>query len=259
MSRPKAVIIGTGNVGTHLGRALSEHADVTDVWSRSMANAARLSAEIPGSRPVDRLSELRTDADYYIMAVADDAIATVAAALPEVSGVVAHTSGSVGLSALDGCRAAGKGVFYPLQTFSRERGISLDCVPFFIESSDAATTDRLLSLARSVSSVVRLADSSQRAALHIAAVFACNFANSLWGVADSILKPAGYSLDVFGPLLEETLRKAIDNGPVASQTGPARRGDRSVIDRHLAGLSGLPREIYGLMTELIIQQQKHKK
>lgn len=258
MSRPTTVILGTGNVGTHLCRALSEHTDIIDIWSRSIEHARRLSAEIPGSRPLDKLSDVRTDADFYIIAVADDAVADVAARLPEVNGIVAHTSGSMGLSALTGCKGACKGVFYPLQTFSREREIDLSEVPFFIEGSDRSTTDRLLSLAHTVSRTVREADSRQRGVLHLAAVFACNFANSLWGISDDILREAGYSLEVFGPLLEETLRKAITNGAIESQTGPARRGDQKVIDSHLSKLEGLPREIYRLMTSQIIQQQSAK-
>jgi predicted short-subunit dehydrogenase-like oxidoreductase (DUF2520 family) len=96
------------------------------------------------------------------------------------------------------------------------------------------------------------ADSKQRATLHIAAVFACNFANNLWGISADILAQSGYSFDVFKPLLQETLRKAFEMGPTAAQTGPAKRGDMNVINGHLAKLDGDRHELYELITKMIL-------
>jgi predicted short-subunit dehydrogenase-like oxidoreductase (DUF2520 family) len=152
--------------------------------------------------------------------------------------------------------AAGKttryGVFYPLQTFSRQKAVNVSEIPFFIEGSDDEVTTLLMSLAERLTDKVYKADSKQRATLHIAAVFACNFANHLWGISADILAQSGYSFDVFKPLLQETLRKAFEMGPTAAQTGPAKRGDMNVINGHLAKLDGDRHELYELITKMIL-------
>jgi predicted short-subunit dehydrogenase-like oxidoreductase (DUF2520 family) len=246
------VLLGAGNVATHLYGALSQVCNVVQVWSRNIAHAERLIADSRISHPVSNLTDIVTDADYYIISVPDNAISDVANHLPQVTGVVAHTSGSVGMQVL--CNANAYGVFYPLQTFSREKKVNIAETPFFIEGCNEATTAKLECLARTISTTVLCADSQQRASLHIAAVFACNFANHLWSIATDILHTSGYEFDVFRPLLRETLDKAFEIGAKQAQTGPARRGDTNVINAHLAKLDGDKHKLYELVTKMIISQ-----
>lgn len=254
------VIIGSGNVATHLARALADAgAHIRAVVSRAPRHAARLAQSLAPGIPALAIEDVPTDAEFYIIAVSDDAIASVAASLPPLKGIVAHTSGTAPISVLCGARCNGYGSFYPLQTFSRDRAVDTTAVPFFIEGDTPLTAQSLRSLARRISSTVIDADSHLRGQLHLAAVFASNFANVLWGVASDILAKENLRLDVLRPLLRETLEKAIDVGPDNAQTGPARRNDQKTISAHLAKISDPAlKEIYSSLTNLIIDRQCQK-
>lgn len=212
-------IIGGGNVATHLLRALSGKYPVTLVSSRSFE----------GFDP---------SADVIIISVKDDAIAEVAqrirSILPQDSTcVVAHTSGSKPISVLD-CFEDKSGVFYPLQTFSKDKELVYSKIPFFIESNGEATLNVLSEIARSVSDTVHVMDSGQRLKLHLASVFVCNFVNHLFGIGSDILRDCGLNLEYMGALIEETVEKALAaDSPHNVQTGPARRGDTKVMETHI--------------------------
>jgi len=256
MDLGRIVIIGSGNVATHLARALSKVARVEAISSRRLENARALASQIPGCRASDCLADLPADAGFYIIAVADDQVANVAAALPDVTGIVAHTSGSVPIEAL--ARHRRRGVFYPLQTFSKNARIDMSQVPFLIEASDTPTANALKSLASGLSRTVVDADSTLRSHIHVAAVFACNFTNFIWSCADELLKKDNLGLDIMRPLLHATLEKALDIGPEAAQTGPARRGDMHVMEKHVASLPPSLAQLYQTLTDHIIDKYKEK-
>lgn len=257
----RAVIIGAGNVATHLASALENTAGIAidTVWSRNIENASRIAAGLKSAVATDEISAIPRDADLYLIAVSDDAIADIASSMPPVNGMVAHTSGTVPIDILAIVSCKGFGSFYPLQTFSKDRALDLANVPFFIEGNDEETAKALYGPAARISTRVIYADSSLRGKLHIAAVFASNFANALWGVADDILAETGLGLDILHPLLEETLSKAVLMGPDNAQTGPAKRNDQHTINSHLAKLTD-PRlkELYSGLTNLIIARQCQK-
>lgn len=255
--RSRVVVLGTGNVATHLVPALSKNNDVIQIWTRTSGKT--FSNKSFNAIPVvSDISHVVADADFYIIAVSDDAIACVASKLRElnVNGIVAHTSGSFPLEKLREVLMSDKtGVFYPLQTFSKDVPVDVSTVPFFIEGSSDDVAESLAELAHSISNDVRFADSTIRGHLHVAAVFSNNFVNYLWDLADSYLKQnVNLDLSVFGPLLNETLRKAIENGPRESQTGPAVRRDNKIIESHLSKLNDEDAEIYRLLTNRIIKR-----
>lgn len=257
MRVPEVVIIGSGNVATHLLEALCGADVPCGLWSRNIAGARNLAGRCRGKSVAvyESLADIPRDSSYYIIAVSDRAVDEVTEALGRVGGIIAHTSGSVPM--YRGAEGAGYGVFYPLQTFSADTPVDITEVPFFIEGTSCDVSDRLASLVRRIGAVPYFADSVHRARLHLAAVFACNFANSLWGVSQRILADAGYPLTVLKPLLEETMRKAMAIGPCQAQTGPAKRGDLNVINRQMSELSDGPElNAYRDLTELIICQQK---
>ena len=251
MGRRRIVIVGSGNVATHLAPALDRCNDVVQVVARSVESASKVASLTRGAKPCSKLSEVEHDADFYIVSVNDDAVAAVAKDMPRVSGIVAHTSGSVPMDALGGVSEK-VGVFYPLQTFSRDASVDVGRVPFFIEGNTPECAEELAVLARTISQSVDFADSSRRAVLHLAAVFACNFSNYMWDCADTILADAGLSLDVMRPLLEVTLDKAMTLGPRAAQTGPARRHDYGVIRAQSARLPRNLSKIYDILSQGII-------
>lgn len=253
------VFIGSGNVATHLAKALSDAGHrVTQVYSRSLENA-KLLAEKHGAAFTDNLSEINRDANLYIFAVKDDALSEIAAQMPSTSGVWVHTAGSLPLSVLS-CREKDFGVFYPLQTFSKGRELDFAEIPIFIESDNSETVSFLQEIGQSISSKVKILSSEKRKYLHLAAVFACNFTNHLYAVASEIVESQGMSFDVLHALISETATKAKVMNPVDSQTGPAVRFDKTVMQNHLQLLPDTQwKEIYQLLSKSIYETSKKRK
>ena len=249
----EVVLLGSGNVATHMGNALVRGGHhIKQVYSRTHAHAAAL-AEALGAEAVVDLAAIDTHADVYILAVKDDAIATVATQLPAtLQGVVAHTAGSVDMAVFDGY-AASYGVCYPLQTFSKEKAVDFSIVPMAVEASDDAAMDVLEPLAKSMSDRVFRCDSKQRLSLHVAAVFACNFSNHLYATAADILREHGLDFDLIRPLILETAQKVLTHQPNDVQTGPAVRNDVRTLAKHRVFLEDYPAlaELYVLISHRI--------
>ena len=246
----RVVIIGSGNVATSLAHGLAARCEVAQIYSRHLAHAQAL-ADAIGCPATNDFDELVRDADVYIVAVKDDAIVDVLAAVPDNGALWVHTSGSKPISLFEGYRRR-YGVLWPMQSFSREVVAPLDEVHFFAEGSDEAALSDLMSLAQLLSSHVVAAGSEQRRWLHVASVFSCNFANHLWALADELLEAQGLPFDALKPLIRTTVEKLDRLSPSESQTGPAVRHDTQVIDSHLAMLDGDKRDIYRLLTDSII-------
>ncbi|MBD5192638.1 MAG: DUF2520 domain-containing protein [Bacteroidales bacterium] len=248
----KIVILGSGNVATHMAAALNRAAHVIQIFSPTPEHARRLASTLNDCEAVSELSQIRLDADFYIVAVKDDAISEIADNIPATGedAVWAHTSGSVPADVFKGkCR--NYGVFYPLQTFNRLTEVEFAKVPMLIEGDTPATVKRLFNLAEQVSANVRYADSTDRKLFHLAAVFACNFANRMWAISDDILRSRGFDLTLLEPLLRMTLNNALSSRPDAVQTGPARRHDTEIIADHISRLPDDYAEIYRIVSENI--------
>lgn len=261
LTRPlRTVVIGSGNVATRLAPALeaSGAIAVEAVWSRTAAHAEALASRLGSARAVTDMAALPTDAEFYLVAVVDDQLPSVVEAMKPNGALWAHTSGTVDAAVLAPL-TENYGVFYPLQTLSRDVDIDLREAPFFIEGSTPQTVDVLSRMARTISDRVYEADSQLRGRLHAAAVFACNFANHLWAVADDLLRrEAGLDIKVLEPLMRETLRKALTVRPADGQTGPAMRGDRGVMERHTALMSEREAELYRVLSDSIMQYHNVK-
>lgn len=248
MSQPLHItLIGAGNVAWHLGAALARHNIIDTVFSRHLHHAQQLAA-ITGGQAIDQPGQMPTGSDIYIMAVCDDAVAPLCEALPPLNGLVAHTSGSVPISSLQ--RFNRHGVFYPFQTFSKQKEVCMEEVPMLLEANTPSDLGLLGQLASSISNRVMEASSQQRLQLHIAAVFACNFTNHLYGIASDILGKASLPFDLLHPLLHETTQKACTMDPYLAQTGPAVRGDAQVVNKHLMLLRDHPQwqQLYRMMS-----------
>lgn len=236
----RVTIIGQGNVAAHLCVALAGLVD----------ELVNVSSREPEAIPYD--------SDIYIISVSDDAITTVAASMPKVQGIVAHTAGSVPMEVLQPYFKR-IGVFYPLQTFTKGDTLDYSRIPVFVEGSDITVQSQLLGLASMFTANLHTANSAQRGKIHLASVFASNFANCLWGIADDILRTQGYGVDVLLPLIEASANKLKYMTPAEAQTGPARRGDTKIIERHSRELSGTPYEtIYKLLSETILKKYTNK-
>lgn len=249
--------VGAGNLASHMAPALARAGyRIVGVASRTREHAHTLAQKIPGAFFTDRLSEL-PKADVYILAVGDDALATLHMTWhpPSEDALVLHTSGTV---SIDTIRRLSRrvGVLYPLQTFSKDRSLDFKEIPCFVEASDTETEKMIVALAQSISHEVHLMDSSTRRVLHLAAVFACNFVNHLYDVASQQLLHRHLHPEWLRPLILETARKVLTMSPYEAQTGPARRGDSGTLDRHQELLADHSewQSIYQVMSQSIFQR-----
>ena len=174
--------------------------------------------------------------------------------------IIIHTAGSFGLEIFPE-NIKHKGVFYPLQTFSKNRTVSFTDLPVLLESSDDITSSILVEIAGSLSAKVHFVNSERRRMLHLAAVFVSNFTNHMLTEGKEISSKAGFSFDMLAPLINETISKALESGPENFQTGPAIRNDKNTIEKHLELLSFSPglQKIYGDLTQSIIDYYKDKR
>jgi len=246
------VLLGSGNVATHLALALKAAGEnITQVFSPDLINAKELADKV-GSESTNSFSEVDREADLYIISVKDDAIAEVAGNLKGVNGMVVHTSGTTDIKVLSS-EVKHAGVFYPLQTFSKSKDVDFKTIPLCLEATDAKQLEILKSLANKLSTKVYQLDGEKRKILHLAAVFACNFTNHLYALANQILIENDLDFDIIRPLIAETADKVMINLPENVQTGPAIRNDESTINQHLTMLADLPelQEIYQTLSNSI--------
>ncbi len=251
------VLLGSGNVATHLGRAFKMAGQtIVQVWSRDIDHAKEL-ADTIGSEAVSDFDDLNTSADLYIIAVNDDAIKSVAGQLRVGEKLIVHTSGSTSLDALEGV-SSHIGVFYPLQTFSKNKAVDFRQIPIAIEANNDEDLAAIRSIADRLSERVTELNSAQRKALHVAAVFACNFTNHLFALSQELLEANKLDFDLIRPLIAETVGKIILNDPISVQTGPAVRNDLAIVNSHLEMLKDQPEmyEIYEKLSQSIVNLHK---
>lgn len=247
------VLLGSGNVATHLGRAFKMAGQtIVQVWSRNIDHAKEL-ADSLASVAVSDIGDVNLSADLYIMAVKDGAIRTLAAGLNLGDKLIVHTSGSTRLEVLKGVSSR-IGVFYPLQTFSKSKAVDFRQIPIAIEANSVEDYAVIKSIADRLTEKVIELSSAQRKTLHVAAVFACNFTNHLFAISQELLHKDNLDFDLLRPLIAETAGKIQLNDPESVQTGPAIREDQETINSHLEMLQENTElmEIYKKLSQSIV-------
>jgi predicted short-subunit dehydrogenase-like oxidoreductase (DUF2520 family) len=247
MTQQSISIIGCGNVGSNLGLALYENGiRINHVLSANHQSSEILAVKT-NSISASGIHEISPD-DLLLICVPDDEIANVINSVSDDQRI-AYTSGSVELNSFKDNNNIG--VFYPLQTFTKNRNVDLKEVPFLIESEDKDFGDALFSLAKKISDKVQYSNSEERKRMHVAAVMVNNFTNHIIHNAQQYSEQQNIKFDVFVPLLKETISKLDDYSAYDAQTGPARRNDLSVIESHLEMLNEEQAKIYRVLTESI--------
>ena len=242
------VIIGAGNVATHLYQALKKAEDTSVIqwYNRNIKAIESYKNEVSITKNIYDLKK----ADVYIIAVSDDVIGTLSSQLPFADKLVVHTSGSVSLHDLD--KKNRRGVFYPLQSFTKDADIDFTEVPICIEIENKKDLQILKELSEALGCKHYRVNSDQRAALHLAAVFVNNFVNQLYRVGHEITESKSVDFNILKPLIKETARKIETLSPYIAQTGPAKRGDKKTIKKHLRTLDkDIHKDIYELLTKAI--------
>jgi predicted short-subunit dehydrogenase-like oxidoreductase (DUF2520 family) len=248
-------IVGSGNVATHLATAIaeSEH-ELVHIISRDRKRAESL-AQNTGAVAIT-IYEQFAPLDIIILAIKDEALGEEFINHLPSSVLICHTSGSVAMDVLS--NQSSYGIFYPLQTFSKQKEVDFNSIPICLEANNSKNLQTLHQLAQSISNKVYEVDSAQRKALHIAAVFACNFTNLMYDISEKLCKESGMDFEILRPLIQETAAKVQDHIPSEVQTGPAARNDQKIIEKHQAMLTEHPdyQNIYKILTNEIIQNNE---
>jgi predicted short-subunit dehydrogenase-like oxidoreductase (DUF2520 family) len=246
----QVILLGSGNVATHLFQAFSkaENIEVVQVFSRT------LSKDFPEMLQTSDYSKIK-EADVYIICVSDSAISSVSSQLQFENRLVVHTSGSSDLNVLDSKN--NKGVFYPLQTFTKNKAIDFSEIPICLEAKTVSDFNVIEKVAKSISKNIHAISGEQRKALHVAAVFVCNFTNHLYQIGNEICMENAIPFEILQPLIKETVEKIQSLSPSEAQTGPAVRNDQKTIEKHIDFLTyENQKEIYKILTKSIQNGKK---
>ncbi len=244
--------VGAGNVAYHLVKGFFNAGyTIKQVYSRQMDHAVNL-AQLVNAEPIDQLEEIDEQVDVIMVAINDEALQNLRNEWQTKNNpLVGHTSGSVEASVLQNCSNQ-HGVFYPLQTFSKERALDLSRVPFCIQANNDENREALFRLGKAFGAKCYTVDDEARKNLHLAATMVNNFGNQLLTMAAEKLKDQDLPFDMLQALGEETVAKAFDLGPENAQTGPAKRGDWSVVNKHLQRINNDEQKaLYQLISEII--------
>jgi len=243
----KVVIIGSGNLASHLIHEFqkSNRIHLVQVYNRNIDKIQYLKNQVAIT---SKIADLK-DADIYILAISDNAISEFSKKLVLKNKLVVHTSGGLHLNNLKS--DSDKGVFYPLQTFSKNKKVEFSSIPICIEANEQKDIILLEKLAKSISTKCYSINSKQRKSLHVSAVFVNNFVNHLYHIGNEICKEQNIPFELLLPLIEETATKIQSLPPIDAQTGPAKRNDTKTIEEHLALLNANQQNIYKLLTNSI--------
>ena len=202
------VFIGAGNLATNLAKALYYKGfRIVQVYSRTEESARALAEQVEAGYTTD-LQEISKEARLYIVSLKDVAFVEL---LPQITegkqdALLVHTAGSIPMSVWEKY-AERYGVFYPMQTFSKQREVNFREIPFFVEAKRPEDVELLKAIAATLSDNVYEITSEQRKSLHLAAVFICNFTNHMYALAADLLEKYNLPFDVMLPLIDETARK----------------------------------------------------
>lgn len=226
-------VIGAGAVGSVLGRLLA---------------ARGFRVTVVGGRAAER-AEIAAGSDLVILAVPDDAVASVAAAIGDAGGwragrAVVHTSGALDASVLApaATAGAGTGVLHPLQSLAdREAAADRLTGVYYGLEAEPPLLGLLEGLVRRIGGVPVRIRSEAKAVYHLAAALASNATVALVAAAVELMARAGLPPADAARALLPLVRGSVENlerlGLPSALTGPASRGDAGTVARHRRALA----------------------
>ena len=246
--------VGAGNVATHLAQNLKKQGVQIHSITSKENHTAKVLASLVDAKALEDLSFLPSKC-LVIICVNDEGIESVIQKIPLPNSIL-YTSGNIELNSLP--KRTNLGVFYPLQSFTKDRDLNLANVPFLIEANNELFGKQIFNLALKLSDHVLYANSEERKKIHLGAVFVNNFTNHLLYLSKEYVDSKQLNWDILKPLLQETIDKLNSVEPFDAQTGPARRNDTKIIQNHLQELEGRTKEIYELISKIIAETYQSK-
>tara|TARA_B100001109_G_scaffold93916_1_gene76302 strand:+ start:2920 stop:3666 length:747 start_codon:yes stop_codon:yes gene_type:complete len=220
----KVTILGSGNVGFHLVNLFNSSSNIilNEWYSRSVNFDERVKV----INEIENLSE----SDIYVICISDKSITQVSNKIQFKNKLVVHTSGSTPYSSLNNKNR--RGVFYPLQTFSKSQKLNYSEIPICIEAENDIDLETLKKLSLDLNCKYYEINFEERKTLHLAAIISNNFTNFLFGISKEIIDSKKLDFDILKPLINETVNKIHKLDPIKAQTGPARRNDVNILKMH---------------------------
>jgi predicted short-subunit dehydrogenase-like oxidoreductase (DUF2520 family) len=245
--------IGSGNVAHHFIPFFQKAGfNISGISSRNHETGQQLAQQYNISF-LPKTEDLR--ADLMVVCVKDQSVEETISKIHASVPCIVYTAGSIELNAFEDKRVA---VFYPLQTFSKQRALKVSDVPILIESRNTPIFELLTSVAKQIGFPSYHCDSAARKKVHLSAVFLNNFTHHLVYLAQNQAINNELNWEMFLPLLKETVNKWQENDLKSIQTGPARRGDLNILSHHLQQLEGMNKALYALLTESIQKTYLHE-
>ena len=228
----KVNILGSGNLATHLAKELyNKGHSILNVYSLHIKNAKALASKVK-SKGTDDIKSISSDADITFLCLTDSATRSLKLGNEFKKSLIVHCSGTLDIKSIEHLSDR-VGVFYPLQTFSKGVKVDWNLIPLFIETKKVSDNKLLNSIAKQLGKEVHYCSSENRAKLHLSAVLVNNFVNHLYTLSSDYLKANNLKFDYLQSLMLQTLENSLNNNPSEVQTGPAKRGDTLIMDRHL--------------------------
>jgi predicted short-subunit dehydrogenase-like oxidoreductase (DUF2520 family) len=253
-------IVGFGAVGQSLARAFKKAGlPLLSVVGRGRAGERRLTRELK-VECLSGVAQLDQNQGIIVLAVRDDQIADLARSMARLDLrwkrlTVLHTSGSLASAVLAPLDKAGAGVaaWHPFQTFLKVRPAPLNGVTFGIDGNPRGVRSAF-ALSRAVGGKPLKIAARDRVPYHLSAVLACGFIATDMQMAERVLKSLGLSdsrvREAILPIAEQTMLNVRALGPRKAMTGPAVRGDRATIRKHLAALKKLDPKLAKVYSEV---------
>lgn len=259
-----ASFIGSGNVATHLAQILFQKGIVIkQICSRLLSNAIFLAQKV-NAEGIDHIQNIDENVDIIFCCTKDDLIFKICNKIAKQKKIpyIVHTSGTVGLEVFDSIKGkfSGVGIFYPLQTFSKSNAVDFSEIPIGITTENKTLEKKLFELSSLITKHTFIISDEDRKHLHLSAVLVNNFVNHLFAIAQHYCEENDLDFNLLKPLIYQTIAK-IDTVPaIDAQTGPAKRNDADIIQKHLAMLDDdkLTKNIYQALTESILSMYHGK-
>jgi predicted short-subunit dehydrogenase-like oxidoreductase (DUF2520 family) len=249
--------IGNGNLAQNLSLILKGKGyTIVEVFARNR-EALDLFCKTIEAKPIYDLKDLSNDVDLVVISISDDAIPEVLKFIPHMEVPIVHTSGSVSIEVFKETGFKNYGVLYPLYSFSKENYVDFKSIPFLLEYNTEKSKDLIESIAKDITDTFAYVNSEDRAFYHLSAIFINNFSNFIMGTAQELATEKNLDFEFLRPILLQTANNAYNSDRILSlQTGPARRNNVAVIEKHKGLLAKEPitQDLYMYLTKKIIEK-----
>ena len=232
---PDISIVGYGNIARHLAHAFFEkNIQIQQIIGRDANKGQPLAQSVNAKFCLPEEAAVNEQSLFFVALADDVALEFTDKILLNKHIAIVHTSGTLPSDLLKGKGAASYGVFYPFQTYSGEPDKTpFKNIPLVVEASDKTLSNQLHTIAKLLESNAVELNQEDRLYLHLSGVFTNNFTNFMIGRVIEFLKEKRIDPALLEPLIKKTFENLQSNKPLEKQTGPAKRGDKKIMQKHL--------------------------